>query len=84
MEVIYLLIPYDRLGGRVAALSAFWAAVLWEIAEQLFGYYVTNFASIERMYGAYVLIAVVVFWIYYSAIVFILGAEVGQLYRMRR
>jgi uncharacterized BrkB/YihY/UPF0761 family membrane protein len=29
------------------------------------------------------MVVVVAFWIYYSAVVFILGAEIGQLYRER-
>jgi len=36
-----------------------------------------------RVYGAYTLLIAVVFWIYYSAVVFIVGAEIGQLYRER-
>ena len=82
--VLYSLVPYGKLGSRVVALSALWATLLWEIAKQVFGYYITHFASIQRIYGAYVLMVVVAFWIYYSSIIFILGAEIGQLYRERR
>lgn len=81
---LYYLVPYDKLGKRVTAISALSATVLWEIAKQAFGYYITNFASLTRVYGTYVLMIVVVFWIYYSSITFILGAEIGQLYRERR
>jgi membrane protein len=82
-SIIYYLIPYERLGIGVVIVSAFWATLLWEIAKQAFGYYVTNVATIGRIYGAYVMIVVVAFWIYYSSIVFVLGAEIGQLYRER-
>jgi membrane protein len=82
--ILYYLIPYDALGMRVSAISAFWAAVLWEVAKQAFGYYVANLATVGRIYGTYVMVVVVAFWIYYSAVVLILGAEIGQLYRERR
>ncbi len=80
---VYYLVPYKKLSKKTIAVSALWATLLWEIAKQAFGYYVTNFASLTRIYGTYVLLIVVVFWIYYSSITFILGAEIGQLYRER-
>jgi membrane protein len=80
---VYSLVPYARLGYKVTALSAFWAASLWEAARELFGYYITHMASLKQIYGTYVLLVVVAFWIYYSSIIFILGAEIGQLYRER-
>jgi len=82
--VFYMLISRGQPGKRVAAVSALWATVLWEAAKQVFGFYITHFASIQRIYGAYVLMAVVAFWIYYSSLIFVLGAEIGQLYRERR
>jgi membrane protein len=81
---LYYLVPYAKLSKRVTAISALCATVLWELAKQAFGYYITNFASLKRIYGTYVLLVVVVFWIYYSSIIFIIGAEIGQLYRERR
>jgi membrane protein len=82
--LLYDLVPYRRIGRKAAAVSALWAALLWEIAKELFGYYVTHVASFGRIYGAYALGVVVIFWLYYSSLVFILGAEIGQLYRDRR
>ena len=81
--IVYYLIPYIKLSKRVTAISALWAAILWEIAKQAFGLYINNFASLGKIYGTYVLIVVVVFWIYYSSVIFLLGAEIGQLYRER-
>ena len=34
--------------------------------------------------GALAAIVIVVVWVYYSAIVFILGGEVGQVFELRR
>ena len=82
--VFYNFIPYDRMNKKVVAVSALWATMLWSFAETLFGYFLVNFASFKRIYGAYVFVIVVVFWIYYSSIVFILGAHIGQLYKLRK
>jgi membrane protein len=81
---LYHLIPYGTLSKKVTAVSALSATVLWEIAKQAFGFYITNFASLKRFYGTYVLLIVIAFWIYYSSLTFIIGAEIGQLYRERR
>lgn len=80
---LYLLVPHRRPSQLVALVSALSAIVLWEVAKQAFGYYLGHFASIEKVYGAYALVAGLTFWIYYASIVFVLGAEIGQLYRER-
>ncbi len=79
-SVLYFTVPLRKLGRKATFMSALWAAVLWEAAKQLFGYYLYNFAAFNRIYGAYALVVVVAFWIYYSSVVFIVGAEIGHLY----
>lgn len=81
--IIYWLIPYKKLHLKVILMSALAASVLWESARQLFGFYLANVVTLKMIYGAYVLIVVIAFWIYYTGIVFILGAELGQLFRER-
>ncbi|MBU1097331.1 MAG: hypothetical protein CVV23_09400 [Ignavibacteriae bacterium HGW-Ignavibacteriae-2] len=81
--VFYRLIPYADLGSKIPIISALWATVLWELARRLFGYYVYQFLSQNRVYGAFIIIVVILFWLFYSSCLFILGAEIGQLYRER-
>jgi membrane protein len=81
---LYYLIPYEQLGKKVAALSAIWTTFLWEVARIVFGYYINNILRTNPFYGAFVLIIAILFWVYYSACLFIVGAEIGQLYRERR
>ena len=78
---LYSLIPYEKLGRKIVIVSAFWATALWEIARQAFGYYITHMATLKAVYGTYLFLIVVAFWFYYTSVVFILGAEIGQLYR---
>ena len=53
-------------------------------ANKFFGYYITNFATLKNIYGAYVFLIVGIFWIYYPSAIFIIAAEIGQLFRERR
>ncbi len=78
--ILYITVPVKKIGRRATLMSALWAAVLWEAAKQIFGFYIHNFTTLGRIYGTYALIVVVAFWIYYSSIVFIVGAEIGGLY----
>jgi membrane protein len=79
--ILYHFVPYEKLGKVPTAVSALVAAIFWEIARQLFGYYLAHAAALDRVYGAYIFAVAVVLWIYYSSLMFILGAEIGQLYR---
>ncbi len=80
---LYWLVPHQKIQIKMLVTGAFWAAVLWKITEWIFGYYLSHFASISYLYGAYVLLVVVALWIYFSVIIFIIGAQIAQLCRER-
>ncbi|MBK7378311.1 MAG: YihY/virulence factor BrkB family protein [Ignavibacteriales bacterium] len=82
-SVMYSVVPTVKIKKRAVLVGAMWAALLWETAKQAFGYYLFNLASWGKIYGTYTLVVVVAFWIYYSSIVFIIGAEIGMLYHER-
>lgn len=82
-SVLYFTVPLKKLRKRSTFVSAFWAALLWETAKQLFGYYLYHFSSFGKIYGTYALVVVVAFWIYFSSVVFIVGAEIGKLFQER-
>jgi membrane protein len=82
--LLYYFIPYEKLKKRVALLSAFWTTILWEVARNIFGYYIRHFFGSSAIYGAFVLIVVILLWVFYSSCIFIIGAEIGQLFRERR
>lgn len=81
--VVYKFIPIIKIRKRSVAIGAMWAAIFWVGAKILFGIYLSNFTTFSRIYGAYALVIVVAFWIYYSAAVFILGAEIAKLFDER-
>ena len=82
-SVLYTTVPLKKLRKRSIIVSAFWAALLWETAKQLFGYYLYHLSSFGKIYGTYALVVVVAFWIYFSSVVFIIGAEIGKLFQER-
>jgi len=82
--ILYYLIPYELIGKSAAAVCAFWATLLWELARGIFGYYVNYVLKTNPFYGAFVLIIAIMLWIFYSACLFIVAAEIGELFRERR
>jgi membrane protein len=81
--LFYTLIPYAKLNRKVTFVGAFWATVLWELARIVFGYYVQAFLQSNKFYEAFLLIIVLLFWLFYASILFVIGAEIAQLYRER-
>jgi membrane protein len=81
---IYWLVPLRKPGIRTILVSAVVASSLWLIAKEVFGYYIGHVATIRHIYGVYTFLIVAAFWVYYSALVLIVSAEIGQLYAERR
>ena len=83
MYLFYSFIPTSKIKHRSALVGALWASLFWVGMKVLFGYYLSHFQTWGRIYGAYTLVIVIAFWIYYTAAVFILGAEIGKLFDER-
>ena len=81
--LFYTFIPTVKIHKRSALLGAFWAAILWVGAKTIFGYYLSHFQTWGKIYGAYALLIVIAFWIYFTAAVFIIGAEIAKLFDER-
>jgi membrane protein len=79
-SILYFTVPVIKIRKSIVFISAFWAAILWEAAKQGFGFYLNHFKTWGEIYGTYTFLVVIAFWIYYSSIVFIIGAEIGKLY----
>lgn len=76
---IYWLVPWRRPSRRTTLISGMSAAVLWLVAKEVFGYYISHMVTLKHIYGVYAFLIVAAFWIYYSALVLIVSAEIGQL-----
>lgn len=84
MYLFYRLVPTRKIRRTSALMGAIWASLLWVGAKTAFGYYISHFQTWGRIYGTYALLVVIAFWIYYTAAVFIIGAEIGKLFDERR
>lgn len=82
--VLYKIMPNTKTYWRYVWPGAVLAAVLFEIAKTLFVFYLDRFASYEMVYGSVASVIILLFWIYISAYILILGGEFSAEYgRMR-
>jgi membrane protein len=84
--VTYSYASVRRLPWKTALLASTFTALLFEVAKRLYALYLANFASFEGFGGDATLGAIVLFilWVYYTAIVFLLGAVVAETWELRK
>jgi membrane protein len=81
---LYKYLPNRHIRGPTALVSATVAAVLFELAKVAFRSYIRHFNPGSFYTGTLAAIAIVIVWVYYAALLFVLGGEVGQVYELRR
>ena len=87
--IVFKLLPSRRIYWRTALFAALFCAVAFEAAKRLYAWYLTRFATLDNLVSNANIVAFVLFlvWIYYMAIVFLLGGELAETYdliRLRR
>jgi len=76
---IYKLLPNKKLLWRDVLVGSIGTALLFEVGQTLIGYYLANLIT-ANIYGAAGGIIVLLIWVYYSAQIFLLGAEFTKVW----
>lgn len=71
---IYKILPDRKLQWRDVFVGAFATALLFSIGKMAISFYIGS-SDAARGFGAAGALAVVLLWLYYSAVIFLLGAE---------
>ena len=79
---IYKVLPDRRIAWRDVAIGALVTAALFTLGKSAIGFYVGG-AGIAGIFGAAGSLAAVLVWIYYSAVIFLLGAEFTRAWASR-
>jgi membrane protein len=82
IAAVYKVLPDRDLGWRDVAAGAVVTALLITIGKVAIGMYIGSSATISG-YGAAGSVIAVLFWIYYSVEIFLLGAEFTRVYAER-
>ncbi|MDG4909676.1 YihY/virulence factor BrkB family protein [Mesorhizobium sp. WSM4898] len=79
---IYKVLPDRRLKWRDVGVGSIVTALLFTIGKSLIGWYIGT-SAIGTSYGAAGALMVVLVWVYYSAQIFLFGAEITRAYSVR-
>ncbi len=83
--ILFKVIPNTHTYWRNIWPGALLTAFLFQIGRAILFYYINNFGNYQEVYGLIGSVIAILVWIYYSAILVILGAELTSEYsRLRR
>jgi membrane protein len=83
--ILFKVMPNTKSYWRHIWPGALFTAVLFEIGRVIFLYYINNFTNYQAVYGTIGSVIALLVWIYYSAVMVIIGAEFTAEYsRLRR
>lgn len=78
-SLLYYFIPHVKVGWREVLPGAILAGILWQIAKQLFLYFVANYLSRSNLiYGSVGTIIAFLTWTYFSSLVLLIGAYLNR------
>jgi membrane protein len=81
--IIYKVLPDVNIAWENVWVGALVTSLLFNIGKTLIGLYLAR-STIGSLYGAAGSFAIFLIWIYYSAMVFFLGAEFTEVYSRKR
>lgn len=82
--LVYKVLPNTWVSWREALVGAVVAAMLFELVKNIFAWYAQNLANYNLVYGSVGTVVVLLTWIYFSAAIMLLGAELSAQYAFQR
>ena len=77
--LMFKVLPDAKIRWRDVWVGATITTVLFTVGKYLIGFYLGN-STINSAYGAAGSLVVILIWVYYSTVIFLLGAEVTSVY----
>jgi membrane protein len=84
LTVLYKLLPNRPVRWAQAVVGGVTSATLFELARSGFSFVVHHYNPASWYTGTLAAVIVVIFWVYYAALIFVLGGELSQVYEQRR
>lgn len=80
--IIIKYLPSVKVEWKYVLIGAFTTSILFNLGNYVVGFYLSN-AYYSSVYGAASSLVVFLFWMYYSSLIFFLGAELTQVIRKK-
>jgi len=82
--LIYWFFPNRKVKFKGAYFGAVFTGLFWELAKMLFSLYITRVVDYSKIFGSLSAIVLLFLWIYYSAYIFLFGAELSYVFSRRK
>ncbi|MBO1912707.1 YihY/virulence factor BrkB family protein, partial [Microvirga sp. 3-52] len=82
--LLYWLVPNLKLHIKSVLFGAAFATLGWILTSIGFSYYVSSFGNYSGTYGSIGAIIVLMMWLYFSAIILMLGGQINAVMSERR
>lgn len=82
--IIYWFFPNKKVKFKEAYFGALFTGLFWELAKILFSLYITKVVDYSKIFGSLSAIILLFLWIYYSAYIFLFGAELSYVFARRK
>lgn len=82
--LIFRFVPNERLPRFIRVVSTIICVLGIEGARFIFAWYIVSISDYGRFYGTYAVLISMSIWIYYSALIILLAAEVSKYIHERR
>lgn len=74
----YKFLSFKKLRFKDALTGGVVAGVLWELLKNIYGLYISSIKRYFILYGSIGSVVFLLIWLYYSVLVFLLGAEISK------
>jgi membrane protein len=81
---LYKYLPVRKVRTRTALLASLFSGVMFEGARAAFRIVMQGLNPQSIYTGTIAALVIIVVWVYYAALIFLIGGEVGQVYELRR
>ncbi len=81
--LIYRFVPSNETNWRPPLTGALVATILFAIVRPLFVFYLDRFGNQELVYGSLASLAILLLWIWISAVITLFGGEIANATRQR-
>jgi membrane protein len=82
-SALFTLTPMVRADLRLTAASGVVTAVLWELSKLIFGWWVLQAGTYNRVYGPLAASVIVMLWLWISGMIFLYGAALAAVLQGR-
>ena len=79
ISLLYHIVPYVKLPFKKSIPGTIFATIAWAVISIGFGIYVNNFGNYSAVYGSLGAVIALMFWLYLTGIVLVLGGELNYI-----